>query len=298
MEFFAGFLTLVGWGLAIVLGAVLIRDMLWQVVRKVSTDRVLSNADNLFRRFDVTSGRSVARLADLLCVVRRALRARLGWVDKLRRRNVSTPGFGPVLSFPVGAASLELAAEPQFGAVARAYVQIIDDTDAALSRYARMIRHVRIRGYSQICPNSTEAHATLAIANLFELAAMAKLPVRVVTGRLKYDVYSGVSDAATAALQSGCNVQIIALCNASEIDDNQFARLITDGGGTIICLGPPESKLPHFILVGDAAYRYEIDIERKQALVCFNDKKMTITKPLREIFDGLWFQEEIKDKSH
>ena len=69
------------------------------------------------------------------------------------------------------------------------------------------------------------------------------------------------------------------MCGIDDLKDNKLYEAVTQGQSldAVICLNVSMESMQHFMLIGDKAYRVEMDDVTKRAYVCFNDERQIVT---------------------
>lgn len=118
--------------------------------------------------------------------------------------------------------------------------------------------------------NSSIAHAEIVVEFLFKLALETKQDIKILTGRLDGEFYNKFLTQATKVLQTN-KISIVTL---NGCDDSDFKTAIQDSpkGEITESSANQFSKISHFLLVGDNAYRSEKHDLLKTAYVSFDNK--------------------------
>lgn len=139
---------------------------------------------------------------------------------------------------------------------------------------------------SDVIRNSSPRHASYLMAKLIEKASETNVKVRVVSGRLFSDVFDEhhLMTQATSFVKSGGSISVRV---EQEPDPrSQFVDLLRSHENCSIEVMPNAEQAPatpHFMLVGDNAFRLETNHESSSAFGCFNNKN--VGKTLLSIFE-------------
>ncbi|VVH62146.1 hypothetical protein BSPWISOX_2041 [uncultured Gammaproteobacteria bacterium] len=130
--------------------------------------------------------------------------------------------------------------------------------------------------------NGSIKHAKILADYLFRYAKEKNKDIKIVTGSLDGGFYNNFSDIVKEILTKN-KVSII---SEKPYEDSSFSQEIKkSANGTIKIIGKDDkvTSLPHFILIGDCAYRLETDDRLKLATASFN--RPSIGQFLSDIFD-------------
>jgi hypothetical protein len=130
--------------------------------------------------------------------------------------------------------------------------------------------------------NGSIKHAKILADYLFRYAKEKNKDIKIVTGSLDGGFYNNFSDIVKEILTKN-KVSII---SEKPYEDSSFSQEIKkSANGTIKIISKDDkvTSLPHFILIGDCAYRLETDDRLKLATASFN--RPSIGQFLSDIFD-------------
>ena len=127
-------------------------------------------------------------------------------------------------------------------------------------------KHYDSMSSSEIDNGSIE-HAKIVVKYLFKMAEEKKLDVKIATGCLDGAFYSNFTESAKNILKNNK----ISIISHDEPDESIFKTLISESeNASLLTAGNKVMSLPHFILVGDKAYRIEEDNMLMTARASFN----------------------------
>lgn len=129
--------------------------------------------------------------------------------------------------------------------------------------------------------NGSLEHAKILVKYLFRLAIEEKQDVKIMTGSLQADFYDNFSAEAKNLLNQGNRISVISLCQPK--CGRFFDAVKENPRGSIAIAGEKMESIPHFVLVGNSAYRLETDDYRKSAIGVFNNTD--VGSFLAEMFD-------------
>jgi len=146
--------------------------------------------------------------------------------------------------------------------------------DSDNSEFSKLVKKCRLNNLDRIIHNSSSEHAQYLIRQLIEEAADKGEPVKIVSGTLREDFYEGVERSAKKALDKKVPFEVLVLYPKPEadIDNNRFAKFISENGGTVNQAKSEELRhMSHFVLTGNRRFRIETDHENAMAVANFND---------------------------
>lgn len=131
--------------------------------------------------------------------------------------------------------------------------------------------------------NGSIEHAKVLVKYLFKLAESKNVQdVKIVTGCLDNNFYSGFVDSAKKILKHSK----ISIISHNDCEEGEFKKVVNDSDkGEIYIVDDNVKSLPHFILIGDSAYRFENDDILKTAKASFNGE--SIAQFLNLLFDDI-----------
>ncbi len=152
------------------------------------------------------------------------------------------------------------------------------DNLAKLDSFASIVEDCRRERRSFRIENDSIEYAAVLAENLLKFARDNKQDVRIISGSLDERVYGNLASLAEEVLRTN-RLDIIvenipansSLIKAVKDHDNGSVREIPDAG-------------PHFILVGDSAYRLEVNHKLAKAVANFNEP--VNGSILRDLFDS------------
>jgi hypothetical protein len=154
----------------------------------------------------------------------------------------------------------------------------IDDLDEELSNeaaFVRSVRNAKAKNSNEVIENTSIIHARFVVLNLFELALEKKLPIKMISGRLNSVCFNyDVTKVLNQILDMGIEVQLLVTdLSLDEVKGNEICKSVSSSAsGKLFHLNDRASafKTPHFILVGDSAYRFETSKTTARGHVSFN----------------------------
>lgn len=137
---------------------------------------------------------------------------------------------------------------------------------------------------SETISNGSLEHAKILAKYLFLYAKEKGQDVRIITGVLDKDFYRIFSTTIKEILINN-KVSIISENNYCESEFSNAVNNSDNGSIKVISKHDKIESLPHFILVGDCAYRLETDDNLKLAIASFN--RPGVGKFLLDIFNRI-----------
>ncbi|MBA5249834.1 MAG: hypothetical protein FE834_09975 [Gammaproteobacteria bacterium] len=125
------------------------------------------------------------------------------------------------------------------------------------------------RNSSETISNGSVKHAKVLVEYLFRLAEEKGKNVSIVTGSLEKSFYETFTEAIEKILKNNT----VSIISENAWDDSSFASAIKKSEKGFIKIFKPNEEIqspPHFILVGNSAYRLETDDKLKIATASFN----------------------------
>lgn len=160
---------------------------------------------------------------------------------------------------------------------------------ALAATYRTYVERCRKAQATTMIPNSSVGHAAVVIANLLEHAAETHGSIRLVSGELAQEVYGELTPLVRKALKANCDLKVVVHCEHDRLIDNPFFEAVrAEAPKSIRSLGVDLDAGTHFMLVGDGAYRVEVDDRTRKASACFNDQSGLVTPILQAKFDKVW----------
>jgi hypothetical protein len=158
--------------------------------------------------------------------------------------------------------------------------------------FERAIESARKSNSDRVLSNSSISHASFVMKQLFEFAADNSMPIRICSGALNKKCFDDVLSAtAEGLLEKGIPIEVIVTdLPANEVAENTFAN-------TLLKSESPQARLwalnkeeigdnySHFAVVGDRAFRFEVDHSLAKAFVSFNQPN--IGEEILEEFETL-----------
>jgi hypothetical protein len=230
----------------------------------------------------------------------------------LEQKATDMPTSSPPSTVPSGAVECS-PIPPDRGdvspSVERSGIQIIHDGEKkpVLTASDKLMFRAILEGVAAfpslaVVSNRYPWQAKLAVEKLLSLAAERKLPVRIVSGRGPEGFYNdGCCTLLAACKKSGCDVRVLIWQKDSDGISPALTRLADNGLISLRISGTDDDagEIPHFILVGDRAFRQEAghppftentvltETEPQvPARIDFDDS--TTGKVLLDFFDKLW----------
>lgn len=164
------------------------------------------------------------------------------------------------------------------------------------TEYEDRIRKARLEDSSDILPNLSSAHASIVLNELIVQATETKRPLRIVSGEL----YPGCYDPLTKPIKTFLDswnphnnqtaLKIILTDWQPESENaNEFFKSIkpyTTGDNPNVTIKTTPITAPHFCVVGQHSYRFELDHTTMEARLSYNHSSLA-TK-LANYFDELF----------
>ncbi len=159
--------------------------------------------------------------------------------------------------------------------------------------YRLYVERCRRRRASTLLPHSTITRSAIVIGNLLDLAAETGSPIRLVSGKLAAGVFSDLIPNLLRALDAQCDLRIVVERDYEAMLDNSFCTAVrARAPDAVRFLGTPlatfMNERTHFILVGQTAYRVEVEDKTHKATACFNDTTEAVVPTLLAQFDTAW----------
>jgi len=147
-------------------------------------------------------------------------------------------------------------------------------------------KHYRQNSSESISNGSIE-HAKVLAKYLFRFANEENKEVRITTGSLEKDFYENF----TEIIQKILHNNKVLIISENTCDTSTFKEAVTASKNGSIQVFKPEKNaqiqsLPHFILVGDSAYRLETNDKLKIATASFN--RPSVGEFLKSIFQAIY----------
>lgn len=158
-----------------------------------------------------------------------------------------------------------------------------------VERFSRYVEYCRRHRTEDSIRNMSSENARIVMRNLLQLATDLSMDVRLTTGVLDRKTYDPLEPDFGSVLNGGNKVKIIIVGAPDDSRSNRVYNLVSGHShGHIRCLGAEPSSLLHFMLVGDVAYRVELNDRTKESYACFNDAGGLVTSHYREVFQQKW----------
>lgn len=125
--------------------------------------------------------------------------------------------------------------------------------------------------------NSSEEHALLLFEKMLEVAVREKQDIKIFSGCLEENFYTKLIEKAKQVLDQGNAISIvIANSKQKDINTHAFIKALKPYKGKgfevkTLTGNNKNAKFPHYLLVGNATYRVEIDDGLRKAIANFND---------------------------
>ncbi len=123
---------------------------------------------------------------------------------------------------------------------------------------------------SQFIHNASKDHAQVLIEKLIDFAIKKKVDIKIVSGHLTNDFYNLFNEKIATALEAGCKVSVIVL-RPLELAKNKFAETVRNHSRGSCKQIADGINAPHFILIGDSAFRLEENHEEAKAIASFKN---------------------------
>ena len=161
-------------------------------------------------------------------------------------------------------------------------------THVTLSDFQSKVEYSRKHKSSDILLNASTDYAAILLENLFEFAREAADEIQILSGSLFPNVYDKLVPHITNALNDGCSVRVIVLCDLAHVAQTQFYKSVKGHErGQVVTLGQEAGRHNHFVVVGNSAYRLETDDSASTAIASFKDSN-GIVPQLKNKFEKLW----------
>jgi hypothetical protein len=155
--------------------------------------------------------------------------------------------------------------------------------------YTQQVEDARTRKLPRILVNTSSEHAKIIIKNLFIFAKEENKEVKLLSGILNDLTYTPLVPYVQQVLEAGVRVRVIAIAGREKLEQNRFFSVVTQHvNGSTCALNQTISSISHFCLVGDTAYRLELNDQTKEAYACFNDADKLTTSMLDKTFEEKW----------
>jgi hypothetical protein len=144
--------------------------------------------------------------------------------------------------------------------------------------------------------------ARMAVEKLLIFAKEQKLPIRIISGRGPEGFYNdGCCDLLASCKKAGCNIRIVVWQKDSNAISPSLLKLADEGTVSLHISGTDDraEEIPHFLLVGDKAFRQEAGHKPFTSDTVFTETEPQVParidfgdpitgKVLLESFDKLW----------
>lgn len=129
---------------------------------------------------------------------------------------------------------------------------------------------------TELIYNASIDHATVLMQQLFQVAIDEKKDVKIISGDLKNEFYEKLIVDIDKVFDAGCKVSLIILnSNNNNLDNNAFANACKNNkNGMLKQQTNDQIVCPHFMLVGNEAFRLETDHEQSKATACFMNQEI------------------------
>ncbi|MGV6839306.1 MAG: hypothetical protein ACWA40_03845 [Planktomarina sp.] len=150
--------------------------------------------------------------------------------------------------------------------------------------YETQVEQARKSKSADILENLAMGHAKVVVLNLFQYAVDHKVDVKIISGTLNEECYDApVVQLAKKVLLNENRIDVLLTEADDDIHENAFAQLLN--GNPNATLRSIQSDVPHFIVVGETAFRLEKDHDKVEAFLSFNHPETA--KILSSRFDEL-----------
>lgn len=140
--------------------------------------------------------------------------------------------------------------------------------------FAEIVRVARETESTRSITNASISHAFILADELFQYAIDKRLDVRIVSGTLEVDFYDRLVGKAERILEAGNRIEIVVeRFDDTNISNHAFYKLVKNHGKGLVVVSPI-TNTPHFILVGNKAFRLETSHKAKEAVASFNDNAL------------------------
>lgn len=133
--------------------------------------------------------------------------------------------------------------------------------------------------------NGSVEHAKILVKYLFKMALSKKLDMKMISGCLNGEFYDNFTESAKKLLAGGNRISLISVKSPDEGSFKDVLKSDNSGNASIIVADDKVDSLPHFILVGDSAYRFENSDILCTAQASFN--KPSMGKFLNFLFEDI-----------
>jgi hypothetical protein len=152
-----------------------------------------------------------------------------------------------------------------------------------MDTYEKLIKKHYESLSSEELDNGSIEHAKILVKYLFELALAKQKDVKIISGCLNGAFYNTFADYAKNILNNGNSISLISI---KKPEAGSFKNTLEHSdNASIVVADSKVDSLPHFILVGDSAYRFENDDILCTAKASFN--KPSMGKFLNFLFDDI-----------
>lgn len=174
----------------------------------------------------------------------------------------------------------------------------IDNDVGLLTKYARYVRYCRRFQIADIITNTAYVNAQFIMEQLLLLALKKQSIVRLLTGRLENNTYNPLSPLFRRVLDAGVKIKILIMTTDGEnLTKNEVYDIVTSHkNGRLHILNQRPDSILHFMLVGNSAYRVEINDTTKEAYACFKDKDGLVIDHYMNLFKEKWNEAEENKK--
>ncbi len=153
--------------------------------------------------------------------------------------------------------------------------------------FQKLVENCRKKNLNKDIHNSAWPHALILFKELLTAATEHGENVCIVTGNLKAEFYDQLTDVAQKCLDADLKIELNILEPDANVSGNSFAELIKGHDRGIFSQATTSDSIhiPHFILVGNKRYRFEVNHAKTKAIANFNNQSMG--EALKQLFSSL-----------
>lgn len=146
------------------------------------------------------------------------------------------------------------------------------DIANATEDFKSLVNTCRAKERNRWISNLVPSHAAYLLQTLLLMAAKKELPVRIITGEMDYAIYNQLCGALQKCIDAGVEITAVIAKGVDNADLNDFYRMLRHYEGARCFTAAPDyaEKLPHMLVVGDQAFRYEVDPSSYEASANFH----------------------------
>ena len=144
--------------------------------------------------------------------------------------------------------------------------------------FENVVTQARKSKSSKVLTNRSISHARHVIREMLEFGLEHEETVNIVSGSLNDECYSTISDIVPKFNDKEILIHVWVTDVPAENITNSFTNAIRESDTATLNDFPNTSKIaPHFVVVGEQAYRLETDHKSAKAILCFNDPSLAAT---------------------